>query len=110
MNQLKVFNSRVCSTNCKRARLFRRRSSRHRHAPYPPVPDMDNELKIFLQSFKELENLFEILPLNDLHIQRLKSMLSGIQANARSLAMYDAVTHALNARATKWLIPSEHKG
>lgn len=71
---------------------------------------MDNELKIFLQSFKELENLFQILPLSELQIQRLKGMLSGIQTNARSLALYDAVTHALNARAAKWLIPDQHQG
>ena len=81
-----------------------------RQACQPPVPDMDNELKIFLQSFKELENLFQILPLGELQIERLKGMLSGIQTNGRSLALYDAVTHALNARAAKWLIPDEHKG
>ena len=66
---------------------------------------MDNELKIFLQSFKELENLFQALPITDVQFQRLKDHLIGIQQNAQSLALYDTLTHALNARAEKWLIP-----
>jgi len=68
---------------------------------------MDNELKIFLQSFKELENLFEALPITESQIQELKHDISGILKNAKNLALYDTITHALNARAGRWLIPSE---
>ncbi len=71
---------------------------------------MDNEQKVFLQAFKELETLFEALPGAEEQRQPLKSILSGILKNARNLALYDPVTHALNARAAKWLIPAEHKG
>jgi len=66
---------------------------------------MDNELKIFLQSFKELENLFQALPITEAQFQLLKSHLSGIEKNAKHLALYDTITHALNGRAGKWLIP-----
>ncbi len=69
---------------------------------------MDNELKIFLQSFKELENLFQALPITETQIQGLKELLSGILKNAKNLALYDAITHALNTRAGKWLVPEEH--
>jgi len=68
---------------------------------------MDNELKIFLQSFKELENLFQALPISGAQNQLLKGLISGIQKNAEYLALYDSITHALNARAGKWLIPTE---
>jgi 2'-5' RNA ligase len=68
---------------------------------------MDNELKIFLQSFKELENLFQALPITEDQIQRLKGILSGILKNAKNLALYDSITHALNTRAGKWLIPDD---
>jgi len=68
---------------------------------------MDNELKIFLQSFKELENLFQALPITDAQFQKLKGLLSGILKNAKSLALYDSITHALNTRAGKWLVPTE---
>lgn len=68
---------------------------------------MDNELKIFLQSFKELENLFQALPISESQVQELKSHVSGILKNAKHLALYDAITHALNARAGKWLVPVE---
>lgn len=68
---------------------------------------MDNELKIFLQTFKELENLFQALPITETQFQRLRGILSGIQKNAKHLALYDSITHALNARAGKWLIPAE---
>ena len=68
---------------------------------------MDIELKIFLQSFKEAENLFQALPITETQIQRLKSLLSGILENAKNLALYDSITHALNARAGKWLVPNE---
>lgn len=68
---------------------------------------MDNELKIFLQSFKELENLFHALPISESQFQQLKGILSGIEKNAKHLALYDSITHALNARAGKWLIPAE---
>jgi GGDEF domain-containing protein len=65
---------------------------------------MDHELKIFLQSFKELENLFQALPISNTQVQQLKSILSGIQENAQNLALYDSITHALNARAAKWFL------
>jgi GGDEF domain-containing protein/2'-5' RNA ligase len=68
---------------------------------------MDNELKIFLQSFKELEILFQALPITDAQFQKLKGILSGTLKNAKNLALYDSITHALNARAGKWLIPAE---
>lgn len=68
---------------------------------------MDNELKIFLQSFKELENLFQALPITETQIQGLKEILSGILKNAKNLALYDSITHALNTRAGKWLVPEE---
>jgi GGDEF domain-containing protein len=68
---------------------------------------MDNELKIFLQSFKELETLFQTLPITEEQFQTLKNALSGIQKNAKNLALYDSITHALNARAGKWLIPMD---
>jgi len=71
---------------------------------------MDNELKIFLQSFRELENLFQALPITKPQFQQLKGTLSSIQKSAKALALYDALTHALNARAGKWLIPDEHIG
>jgi GGDEF domain-containing protein/2'-5' RNA ligase len=71
---------------------------------------MDNELKIFLQSFKELENLFLILPMSRDQCQQLKRQLSGIQTTAKNLALYDSITHALNTRAGKWLVPEEHLG
>ncbi len=66
---------------------------------------MDNELKIFLQSFKELENLFQALPIAEPQFQLLKGHLSGIEKNAKHLALYDTITHALNGRAGKWLVP-----
>src|SRR5512138_3531094 len=66
---------------------------------------MDNELKIFLQSFKELENLFRALPIKDKQFKKLKRILSRIQKHATHLALYDSITHALNSRAGKWLIP-----
>lgn len=68
---------------------------------------MNNELKIFLQSFKELENLFHALPITESQFQHLKGFLSGIQKNAKNLALYDPITHALNARAGKWMVPDE---
>ncbi len=68
---------------------------------------MDNEHKIFLQTFKELENLFRALPITDAQFLQLKDYLSGIQKNAKSLVLYDAITHAFNARARKWLVPDE---
>ena len=68
---------------------------------------MDNELKIFLQTFKELENLFQALPITETQVEQLKGFLSGIQKNAKNLALYDSITHALNARAGKWLVPNE---
>ncbi len=66
---------------------------------------MDNELKIFLQSFQELENLFQALPLTEAQFEQLKISLVELQKNAKHLALYDSITHALNSRAGKWLIP-----
>jgi len=68
---------------------------------------MDNEKEIFLQSFKELEHQFQILPIAESQIQRLKDLLSGIQKTAENLALYDPLTHALNTRAGEWLVPNE---
>ena len=69
---------------------------------------MVNEIEIFLRSFKELENQFQLLPISETQIQRLKDLLSGIQKNAENLALYDPITHALNARGGEWLVPNEH--
>ena len=66
---------------------------------------MDNELKIFLQSFQELETLFQALPLTEAQFEELKITLLELQKNAKHLALYDSITHALNSRAGKWLIP-----
>lgn len=71
---------------------------------------MDNEQKIFLQSFVELENLFHALPISEDQTQELKSHVAGILKTARNLAIYDSITHALNTRAGKWLVPEEIKG
>lgn len=90
----------------KTARHFTRESFVH-NLEQPPSLVMDNELKIFLQSFKELENLFQALPITAAQFQNLKMILSGILENAKNLALYDSITHALNARAGKWLVPSE---
>src|SRR6476661_7039838 len=68
---------------------------------------MDNELKIFLQSFREVENLFQALSLPETQVQQLKDTLSGIQKNAEHLALYDSITHALNARAGKWFLSNQ---
>lgn len=68
---------------------------------------MDYELKVFLQSFKELENLFRALPITEKQFDRLAGILTGVQQNAKHLALYDSITHALNSRAGKWLIPAE---
>ena len=79
------------------------------HSPRRPYQNhkMDSELKIFLQAFKELENLFQALPITETQIQQLRGFLLGIQENAKNLALYDSITHALNARAGKWLVPNE---
>jgi 2'-5' RNA ligase/GGDEF domain-containing protein len=69
---------------------------------------MDNELKIFLQAFKELENLFRALPITASQMGWFADFLSGMQKNANNLALYDSITHALNARAGKWLVTDEH--
>ena len=66
---------------------------------------IDHEKEIFLRSFKELENQIQVLPVSEMQLQRLKSMLSGIQKTAENLALYDPLTHALNTRAGEWLIP-----
>src|SRR5688572_9822322 len=69
---------------------------------------MDHELEIFLLAFKDLENQFQRLPVAETQIQRLREALSGIHKNAENLALYDPITHALNTRAGKWLVPNEH--
>jgi len=69
---------------------------------------MDNELKVFLQAFKELENLFQALPITESQNRLLTGLLAGLQTNAKNLALYDSITHALNTRAGKWLMPDEH--
>src|SRR5688572_5084684 len=66
---------------------------------------MNNEKEIFLRSFKDLENQFQILPIAENQIQRLKGLLSGIQKTAKNLALYDPLTHAFNLRAGEWLVP-----
>jgi GGDEF domain-containing protein/2'-5' RNA ligase len=38
----------------------------------------------------------------------LKGFLSGTQKIAENLALYDPLTHALNARAGEWLVPNDH--
>lgn len=67
----------------------------------------DHEKEIFLRSFKELENQIQILPISEMQLQRLRSMLTGIQKTAENLALYDPLTHALNTRAGEWLIPKD---
>jgi GGDEF domain-containing protein/2'-5' RNA ligase len=67
----------------------------------------DNEKEIFLRSFRKLENQIQALPVSETQIQRITSLLSGIQKTAKNLALYDPLTHALNARAGEWLIPKE---
>ncbi|MEO7840549.1 MAG: hypothetical protein ABIU06_14475, partial [Anaerolineales bacterium] len=69
---------------------------------------MDNEKERFLRSFKELEHQFQLLPIAESQIQRLKALLSGIQKIAVDLALYDTLTHALNTRGGEWLVPNEH--
>jgi GGDEF domain-containing protein/2'-5' RNA ligase len=68
---------------------------------------IDHEKEIFLHSFKELENQIQVFPVAETQIQRLNSMLSGIQKTAENLALYDPLTHALNTRAGDWLIPRD---
>src|SRR5919197_824647 len=68
---------------------------------------MNNEKELFLRSFKELENQFQILPVSEMQIQRLKGLLAGTQKIAENLALYDPLTHALNARASEWMIPHD---
>src|ERR1051325_2939667 len=69
--------------------------------------NMDNEKETFLQSFRELESQFQILPVSEIQIQPLKGLLAGTQKIAENLALYDPLTHALNARAGEWLIPHD---
>jgi GGDEF domain-containing protein/2'-5' RNA ligase len=68
---------------------------------------MDNEKEVFLRSFRELENRFQTLPVSEAQIERLKKLLSGIQKTAKTLALYDPLTHALNTRAEEWLVPRD---
>jgi GGDEF domain-containing protein len=69
------------------------------------MSNMGNEKEIFLRLFRELENQFQTLPVSETQIQRLKGLLSGTQKIAENLALYDPLTHALNARAGEWLVP-----
>lgn len=66
---------------------------------------ISNEKEIFLRSFRELENQFQVLPIAESQIQQLKRLLSGIQKTAKNLALYDPLTHAFNLRAGEWLVP-----
>ena len=66
-----------------------------------------HEKEIFLRSFRELESQIQSLPVSENQIQRLKSLLSGIQRTAENLALYDPLTHALNLRAGEWLVPND---
>jgi GGDEF domain-containing protein/2'-5' RNA ligase len=68
---------------------------------------IDHEKEIFLRSFKALENQIQVLPVSETQIQRLKSLLTGIQKTAEILALYDPLTHALNTRAGEWLVPKD---
>jgi len=61
-----------------------------------------------MQAFKELEYLFRALPIAESQMQWFAGFLSGMQKNANNLALYDSITHALNARAGKWLVTDEH--
>ena len=72
-----------------------------------PAEVRDNELKIFLQSFKELENLFRALPITEVQFQKLGGLLAEIVEDAKNLALYNSITHALNTRAEKWLVPAD---
>jgi 2'-5' RNA ligase len=67
---------------------------------------MENEKEIFLRSFRDLENQFQVLSLAETQVQQLTSLLSGIQRAAENLALYDPITHALNTRAGEWMVPS----
>ena len=69
---------------------------------------MDHELESFLQAFKKLENLFQNLPVSETQKQRLQWALTGIQKTAENLALYDPLTHAINMRGSRWLVPHEH--
>lgn len=69
------------------------------------MTNMENEKEIFLRSFKDLENHFQTLPVSKTQLQRLEGLLSGTQKIAENLALYDPLTHALNARAGEWLVP-----
>lgn len=66
---------------------------------------MHNEKETFLRLFEDLENQFQTLPVSETQIQRLNGLLSGTQKIAENLALYDPLTHALNARAAEWLVP-----
>lgn len=68
---------------------------------------MDSELKVFQQAFKELESLFQVLQISETELRELKDLLTVLQRTAENLAVYDTITHALNARGGKWLIPSD---
>lgn len=68
---------------------------------------MDSELKVFQQAFKELESLFQVLQITENELRELKDLLVVIQRTAENLAVYDTITHALNARGGKWLIPGD---
>lgn len=68
---------------------------------------MDFELESFLLAFKKLENQFQTLPVSETQTQQLKQSLARIHNTAEDLAMYDPLTHALNTRGRRWLVPSE---
>ncbi|HEX2997167.1 MAG TPA: hypothetical protein VHP14_20260 [Anaerolineales bacterium] len=68
---------------------------------------MDFELESFLLAFKRLENQFQTLPVSKAQAQQLQRSLSEIRKIAEDLALYDALTHALNTRGRRWLIPDD---
>src|SRR5512146_2373275 len=68
---------------------------------------MDFELESFLLAFKKLEDQFQNLPVSEAQRQPLEQSLSGIRKTAENLALYDSLTHALNTRGRRWLVPDE---
>ena len=68
---------------------------------------MDFELESFLLAFKKLENQFQELPVGKTQQEQLQQALARIKKTAEDLAMYDSLTHALNTRGRRWLVPDE---
>jgi 2'-5' RNA ligase/GGDEF domain-containing protein len=68
---------------------------------------MDLELESFLLAFKKVEDQFQALPLPETPLEGLKQSLAEIRRIAEDLALYDPLTHALNTRGKRWLVPDE---